>query len=111
MLDVLLDKVATYKEKTESIKGKVKKALFYPGCGHRVAILVTVIILLFVIPQFKALFASFGADLPAFTLLVIGLSDFLRDWWWVLGLILARPAISSASCGSDPGNFGRSSTE
>ena len=88
MLDVLLDKVATYKEKTESIKGKVKKALFYPGAVIAVAIVVTVIILLFVIPQFKALFASFGADLPAFTLLVIGLSDFLREWWWILALIL-----------------------
>ncbi len=88
VLDVLLDKVATYKEKTESIKGKVKKALFYPGAVIAVAIVVTVIILLFVIPQFKALFASFGADLPAFTLLVIGLSDFLHEWWWLVALIL-----------------------
>ena len=86
VLDVLLDKIATYKEKTESIKGKIKKALFYPAAVIIVAILVTVIILLFVIPQFKALFSSFGADLPAFTLLVIGLSDFMRDWWWVIAL-------------------------
>ncbi|EXJ14992.1 type II secretion system F family protein [Imhoffiella purpurea] len=84
VLDVLLDKIATYKEKTESIKGKVKKALFYPAAVIAVAIVVTVVILLFVIPQFKELFTSFGADLPAFTLMVIGLSDIVREWWWVI---------------------------
>ena len=83
VLDVLLDKIATYKEKTESIKAKVKKALFYPAAVIAVAIVVTVVILLFVIPQFKELFSSFGADLPAFTLMVIGLSDIIREWWWV----------------------------
>jgi Type II secretory pathway, component PulF len=82
VLDVLLDKIATYKEKTESIKGKIKKALFYPAAVIVVAIVVTVVILLFVIPQFKELFTSFGADLPAFTLMVIGLSDIIREWWW-----------------------------
>jgi type IV pilus assembly protein PilC len=84
VLDVLLDKIATYKEKTESIKGKIKKALFYPAAVIIVAIVVTTVIMLFVIPQFKALFSSFGADLPAFTLLVIGMSDFMRQWWWAL---------------------------
>ena len=83
VLDILLDKIAVYKEKTESIKGKIKKALFYPTAVIIVAILVTVVILLFVIPQFKELFSSFGADLPAFTLMVIGLSDLLREWWYV----------------------------
>jgi len=87
VLDVLLDKIATYKEKTESIKGKIKKAMFYPASVIAVAIGVTVIIMLFVIPQFKALFSSFGADLPAFTLLVIGISDFMREYWW--GIFLA----------------------
>jgi hypothetical protein len=82
VLDVLLDKIATYKEKTESIKGKIKKALFYPGRVIVVAIVVTAVIMLFVIPQFKALFSSFGADLPAFTLLVIAISDFMREYWW-----------------------------
>jgi type IV pilus assembly protein PilC len=86
VLDVLLDKIATYKEKTESIKGKVKKAMFYPASVILVAIGVTVIIMLFVIPQFKALFSSFGADLPAFTLLVINISDFMRDYWWAMAL-------------------------
>jgi type IV pilus assembly protein PilC len=86
VLDVLLDKIATYKEKTESIKGKVKKALFYPAAVILVAIGVTAVILLFVIPQFKSLFASFGADLPTFTLLVIGLSELLRQYWWAAAL-------------------------
>jgi type IV pilus assembly protein PilC len=76
----------TYKEKTESIKGKIKKAMFYPAAVILVAIGVTVVILLFVIPQFKALFSSFGADLPAFTLLVISLSDLLREYWWAAAL-------------------------
>ncbi|AHF04940.1 type II secretion system protein F [Marichromatium purpuratum 984] len=86
VLDVLLDKIATYKEKTESIKGKIKKAMFYPAAVIAVAVIVTVVILLFVIPQFKDLFSSFGADLPAFTLMVINLSDLLRQWWWAVFL-------------------------
>jgi type IV pilus assembly protein PilC len=86
VLDVLLDKIATYKEKTESIKGKIKKALFYPAAVVVVAVVVTAVIMLFVIPQFKSMFSSFGADLPAFTLLVIAISDFMRDYWWLLGL-------------------------
>jgi len=94
VLDVLLDKIATYKEKTESIKGKVMKALFYPGAVITVAIIVTTVILLFVIPQFKALFSTFGADLPAFTLLVIALSDFLREWWWGIAVALVTAVYS-----------------
>lgn len=77
-LDTLLDKVATYKEKTEAIKKKIKKALFYPAAVVVVAIVVTVILLLFVIPQFESLFQGFGADLPAFTRMVIDLSKFLQ---------------------------------
>ncbi|TVQ93668.1 MAG: type II secretion system F family protein [Chromatiaceae bacterium] len=86
VLDVLLDEIATYKEKTESLKGKIKKAMFYPAAVIAVAVGVTVIIMLFVVPQFKALFSSFGADLPAFTLLIIAISDFVREYWW--GLLL-----------------------
>jgi len=84
VLDNLLDKIATYKEKTESIKAKVKKAMFYPAAVLIVAVLVTVVIMLFVIPQFKALFVGFGADLPAFTLAVIAVSDFMQAWWWLM---------------------------
>ena len=92
VLDVLLDKVATYKEKTESIKAKIKKALFYPASVIVVAFVVTAVIMLFVIPQFKALFGSFGADLPAFTLMVISISDFMREWWWAIALGIGASA-------------------
>ncbi len=78
-LESLLDKVATYKEKTESLKKKVKKALFYPAAVLVVAVIVTIILLIFVIPQFEALFKGFGADLPAFTQLVINLSRLVQS--------------------------------
>ena len=77
-LESLLDKVATYKEKSEALKKKVKKALFYPAAVLAVAIIVTVILLIFVIPQFESLFKGFGADLPAFTQCVINLSRFVQ---------------------------------
>src|SRR5580658_2232716 len=73
-LEALLDKIATYKEKTEALKKKVKKALFYPAAVLIVAVLVTVILLVFVIPQFESLLRGLGADLPAFTQMVIDLS-------------------------------------
>ncbi|MEO8308817.1 MAG: type II secretion system F family protein [Pseudomonadota bacterium] len=78
-LETLLDKVATYKEKTEALKKKVKKALFYPTAVLVVAVIVTIILLVFVIPQFEALFKDFGADLPTFTLMIIGLSKFVQS--------------------------------
>jgi type IV pilus assembly protein PilC len=84
VLETLLDKIATYKEKTESIKARIKKALFYPAAVIVVAILVTSIIMIFVIPQFSELFQSFGSDLPAFTRLVITMSEFVQKWWWAL---------------------------
>ena len=77
-LETLLDKVATYKEKTEELKGKVKKALFYPTAVLVVAFVVSGILLLFVVPQFQELFQGFGADLPAFTQMVINLSEFMQ---------------------------------
>jgi type IV pilus assembly protein PilC len=89
VLEELLDKIATYKEKTESLKGKIKKALFYPAAVIIVAFIVTAIIMIFVIPQFQDLFSSFGSDLPAFTRVVINLSEWMQSWWWalLLGLI------------------------
>jgi type IV pilus assembly protein PilC len=78
-LESLLDKIATYKEKTEAIKKKVKKALFYPAAVLAVALVVTTILLIFVIPQFESLFKGFGADLPAFTQMVINLSRFIQS--------------------------------
>jgi type IV pilus assembly protein PilC len=78
-LETLLDKVATYKEKTEALKKKVKKALFYPAAVLVVAVVVTVVLLIFVIPEFESLYKGFGADLPAFTQFVIGISRALQN--------------------------------
>ena len=82
-LETLLDKIATYKEKTEALKKKVKKALFYPTAVMVVAVVVSCILLIFVIPQFEALFKGFGADLPAFTQFVINISRWLQDNWYI----------------------------
>jgi len=84
ILETLLDRLATYQEKTIAIKGKIKKALFYPTMIIFVAIIVTAIIMIFVVPSFKSVFSSFGADLPAPTLLVIAMSDFCVKYWWAL---------------------------
>lgn len=90
VLELLLDKIATYKEKTESLKGKIKKALFYPVAVLLVAVLVVSIIMIFVVPQFQEMFKSFGAELPVFTQLVVDMSDFMQQYWWLmLGGIVA----------------------
>jgi type IV pilus assembly protein PilC len=83
-LETLLDKIATYKEKTEAIKKKIKKALFYPAAVVAVAVVVTAILLIYVIPEFEALFQGFGADLPAFTRFVIDISKFVQSTGWLL---------------------------
>jgi type IV pilus assembly protein PilC len=88
VLETLLDKIATYKEKTEYLKAKIKKAMFYPTAVIVVAFIVTAILLIFVVPQFEALFSNFGADLPAFTRVVVNLSEFMQEYWWLmLGVI------------------------
>jgi len=87
-LEGLLDKVATYKEKSEAVKKKVKKALFYPAAVLVVAVIVTVILLVFVIPQFEDLFKGFGADLPAFTQMVINLSRFVQSEGIFIAIVL-----------------------
>jgi type IV pilus assembly protein PilC len=84
ILEGLLDKIATYKEKTEAIKGKIKKAMFYPTAVIVVAFIVTTILLLFVIPQFQEMFSNFGADLPAMTMFVVNLSKLFQNWWWAI---------------------------
>lgn len=84
ILDNLLDRIATYKEKIIAIKGKIKSALFYPAAVVVVASLVVSVMMLFVIPEFKNVFSSFGADLPGPTLIVIAMSDFFVDYWYVL---------------------------
>src|SRR3984957_4440831 len=83
-LETLLDKIATYKEKTEALKKKIKKALFYPIAVLGVAIIVSTILLIFVIPQFESLFKGFGADLPAFTQMVVNLSRFMQHQGWMV---------------------------
>jgi len=87
-LESLLDKIATYKEKTEALKKKIKKALFYPIAVLCVAVIVSMILLIFVIPQFEELFKGFGADLPAFTQMVVNLSRFVQHQGWWVGMII-----------------------
>jgi type IV pilus assembly protein PilC len=89
ILEALLDRLALYKEKTLAIKGKIKKALFYPVMIILVAVVITGIIMIFVIPSFKNVFTSFGADLPAPTLMVISMSDFFVKYWYIaLGIVV-----------------------
>jgi type IV pilus assembly protein PilC len=84
ILDTILDRLATYKEKIQAIKGKIKSALFYPISIIVVAFVITAIIMIFVIPAFKDLFEGFGADLPAPTLFVMAISDFFVAYWWAI---------------------------
>lgn len=88
ILDGLLTKLATYLEKTEAIKGKVRSALFYPAAVIAVGLIVTGILLLFVIPVFEDLFVNFGANLPALTRAVMNLSAFVQEWWWLMGIVI-----------------------
>ena len=91
-LETMLDRIATYKEKTEQLKAKIKKALMYPAAVIVVAIIVTGILLVKVVPQFADTFQGFGADLPAFTLLVLELSEFTQQWWFALLVAMAACA-------------------
>ena len=84
ILEGLLHKIALYKEKVEAIKGKIKKALFYPVAIVVVAFIITAILMIFVIPQFESMFKGFGADLPALTKFVIELSEIFQKWWWAM---------------------------
>ena len=93
VLETLLERIASYKEKTESIKKKIKKALIYPAAVLGVGIIVTAIILIFVVPTFEELFQSFGAELPAFTQMVVNLSRFVRDDWFFVILGIAAVII------------------
>lgn len=88
ILDTLLDRLATYKEKILAIKSKIKSALFYPISIIVVAFVITAVIMIFVIPAFKDLFSSFGADLPGPTLVIMEISDFFVTWWWAIFSII-----------------------
>ena len=95
VLDTVLDTIASYKENTEALKGKIKKALFYPAAVFTVAILVSAILLIFVVPQFEAVFKNFGAQLPAFTQMIVNASNFLIGHWFLMlvSLIAATVAL------------------
>ena len=88
MIDAILDRLATYKEKILALKSKIKSALFYPSAVVAVAIIVVWVIMIFVIPAFKEVFSNFGAALPAPTQLVIDISDFVVAWWWAAFLVI-----------------------
>ncbi len=88
VLETVLDTVATYKENIEALKGKIKKALFYPAMVIAVAIIVSAILLIFVVPQFESVFKNFGAELPAFTQIIVNLSRFMVSWWWLMLFIV-----------------------
>lgn len=88
VLDTVLDTIANYKEATEALKGKIKKALFYPAMVIAVAIIVTSILMIFVIPQFDEVFKGFGAELPAFTQMLVSASDFMVAYWWLMLLVV-----------------------
>ena len=90
VLETVLDTIASYKENIEALKGKIKKALFYPAVVIAVALLVSAILLIFVVPQFEAVFKQFGADLPAFTKIIVGASRFMvSNWYIVFGAVFA----------------------
>jgi len=93
-LDKIFDRVALYKEKAEALKSKIKKAMFYPIAVLVVALIVTSILLIFVVPQFQEIFNGFGAELPGFTLMVIGISEFMQEYWWIM--LIAIVAIGFA---------------
>ena len=89
VLDIVMDTIASYKENIESLKGKIKKALYYPAVVIAVAILVSAVLLIFVVPQFEEVFKQFGAELPAFTQVIVSASRFMIAYWWaVLGIVL-----------------------
>lgn len=98
-LETLLDRVATYKEKTEALKAKIKKAMTYPTAVVIVAIIVSAILLIKVVPAFESVFAGFGAELPAFTKMVVGLSELLREWWVyvLLGILVLGYVLKEAN--------------
>src|SRR4249919_879752 len=102
VLDSVLDTLATYKERIEALKGKIRKAMFYPAGIPAIAVLVSSILLIFVIPQFESVFANFGAELPAFTMMYVHASRFMVAWWLavfgtIIGLVFGYLALFKRS--------------
>lgn len=94
VLETVLDTVATYKENLEALKGKIKKAMFYPIAVLAVALIVSAVLLVFVVPQFEEVFKGFGAELPVFTQMIVSLSDFMISWWWLMLLMTVTAAVA-----------------
>ncbi len=94
VLETVLDTIASYKENIEALKGKIKKAMFYPAMVIAVALIVSSILLLFVVPQFETVFQSFGAELPAFTMMLIHMSEFMLSYWWLLLLVIVGTTVA-----------------
>lgn len=102
-LEAMLERIALYKEKTDAIKGKIKKAMFYPIAVIVVAFVVTLILLMFVVPQFQELFEGMGAELPAFTQMVVNISEMVQEWWWVvIGSVVALVIMFKRARASSP---------
>jgi type IV pilus assembly protein PilC len=102
VLDTVLDTLATYKERIEALKGKIRKAMFYPAGIFAIAILVSSILLIWVIPQFEEVFSNFGAELPAFTMMYVHASRFMVAWWWavfgtLIGIVVGYLAVLKRS--------------
>src|SRR3972149_1665232 len=93
ILEGILHKIASYMENTEALKSKIKAALFYPAAVIVVAFVIVTILMIFVIPQFQELFSSFGADLPALTTMIINISKWFQEYWWLLGLGIAGAVV------------------
>ncbi|WP_313247633.1 type II secretion system F family protein [Stenotrophomonas acidaminiphila] len=87
VLETVLETIANYQENIETLKGKIKKALFYPAMTIAVALIVSAVLLVFVVPQFEQVFSSFGADLPIFTQMIVAASRFMVSWWWLILLV------------------------
>lgn len=94
VLETVLDTIATYKENLETLKGKIKKALFYPAMTIVVAVLVSSVMLIYVVPQFEDVFKNFGAELPAFTQMIVAASRFLVSWWWLMLFVVGGVLVS-----------------
>ncbi len=94
-LETMLDRIALYKEKSEALKSKIKKALTYPIAVLIVAAIVTAVLLVYVVPMFQDLFTGFGADLPAFTQFVVNLSEAMQSYWWIFLLIIVGAVVAN----------------
>lgn len=95
VLETVLDTIANYKENIEALKGKIKKALFYPAMVVVVALVVSAILLMFVVPQFEEVFKGFGAELPAFTQMIVAASRFMLSWWWLMLIVIVGSVVGA----------------